>query len=207
MEKIKEFLVDKDHVGIILRGRSLRFDKITRPREDPIHPEEDPIHTDCILPNGNIIGYAYADNSFYDASGLAQKKLRGLQAKVYVDNEHVQHYWDMERAKKLGMLSTFLLIRVTDKQAESFKNYWDNLRENTPQYNLLPKNCSILCYEAFKAATILTKGILTPVTPSRVYLALIKEHSAAQKINIQTGYFGIIPHEKKITITEIDFQS
>lgn len=185
----REFAVDDCRVGYILRGKPIRyFDKVL--------PEEDPIHSDCILPGGHITGYVYGDG-FQDASYLARAKLKCLDGKISFDQENEQHYWDVEFAKEVKVLSTFLLISVQRYQAKLFADYWHRLQENAPNYNRVFNNCSTLCYEGFKSAGIL-KGLFHPVTPLRLYHALIKKYSTEPNANLVTkmGFFGIDQDKK-----------
>lgn len=153
----KEFTIDDCRVGYILRGKPIRY-------FGKVFPEEDPIHADCILPGGHITGYAYGDNSFNNASRLSQEKLKCLDGKVAFDQENDFHYWNIDEAKKRGILSTFLLINVQLFQARAFTDYWYDLHNHTPKYNRLFKNCSTLCYEAFRKAGIL-KGVFSSCYP------------------------------------------
>jgi len=204
MSKAQEFRVDECRVGYILRGRPLKLFK------EKSLPEEDPIHADCILPNGHIIGFTYAEDSFYEANALAQRKLKRLEGEITLNEEHYEHYWQVESAKKRQVLSTFLLITVQSRQAKEFTNYWNKLRESSPKYNRYLKNCSTLCYDAFKAADLLS-GVWDPVTPARLYHALVKKYSSRPEANFitQTGYLGLeqdkIPGKYKLVLGDYVF--
>lgn len=196
----KEFEVDKCRVGFILRGKPIRyFDKVL--------PEEDPIHTDCILPEGHIAGYAFCEDDFENSGRCARSTLKYIDGKISLDQEIYKYYWDTESAKKRGVLSTFLLISVQRRQARAFSDYWYKLRERAPSYNRIFKNCSTLCYEGFKSAEIL-QGIFHPITPLRLYHALIKKYSSEPNANLitKTGYFGINQEFLKINLIEINIE-
>lgn len=206
MPNPEEFFVGSNCVGYIVRGRPLKLNS------EKMLPLEDPIHADCILPYGHIAGYAYEDNSYYEANSLNQRKLKGLEGEIRFNEEMNKHYWNVEYAAKLQVLSTFVLFSVQPFQAKTFENYWNNLREKPPNYNRYLNNCSTLCYEAFVKAGILEEGIFSGLlnlvmTPSRLYQVLIEKYSKSEaKLVTKTGYFGIKSDQKshgnKIIITK-----
>lgn len=210
----EEFSVDEFSVGYILRGKPQRH-KVKK--ENPL---DNPRHADCILPGGHVAGYAYDLHD--DESPKDARKEKGLEGKVAFDKEMQVNYWDIKRAEEYNVLSSFLLFRIDSWKARTFKDYWNRFQREKnisggeiPVYHKLTNNCSTLCYDAFKHATILeSERVIIDtdfnhleqadcwfrvMTPKTLYNMLLKKYSKLTdaKLVTGTGYLGLVPDEQR----------
>ncbi len=186
MPKAEEVSVGPCRVGYIVRGRAPKYiQELTLPLQDPTR-------ADCILPEGHLSGFFYAESGFRDDH----------KAKICIDDEMDRVYRDVEVAQKLELHSTFLLFTVPLHQAMAFKNYWYEAQKSPPIYNSFLNNSATICYNAFIKSGILEvekfKQISnTIMTPSRIHQILLEKYGKSDLV-AWTGYIGISKN-KKIT--------
>ena len=97
-------------------------------------------------------------------------------------------YVDINLARKYNVISTVLLLEVTDSQSQLFKSFWDNLKLNPGAFNILGGNCSSNAAKAFAHAQITNDGIPGLDTPNNLYKYLKAKYAGKQRI--LSGHIG-----------------
>lgn len=166
-------------VALIVRGK-------TSPEHSPGLLEQ---HADCVRSDGAPVGYfgEGGEGSGYMFSAV----LVGIHGEVYDlngFNQHRPYYVDAAIARTYGVVSTALVVRVTDPQASSFDDYWNQLAKDPGTFRLLGKNCSTRASGAFRHAGILASEIPGLDTPNNLYRQLVKQRK--DLCESYTGYIG-----------------
>jgi hypothetical protein len=185
-------------IGLIVRGKT----------DDKHKPGVMEQHADCILPDGEPIGF-FGDggdassgssggssgstvNSWANGPSLSLNNSGiNMKGKVadYAELKKIRPmYVDVTMAKRYRVKSTVLLLDVSAPQAEVFRKYWKGLQISPGAFNLLGGNCSTHASEAFVAAGIVPSGIPGLDTPDNLYRQLKTVHSG--KVTIYSGFIG-----------------
>jgi len=193
----QRFPVGENTIGYIIRGRS-------DPRNPNLEPIEESYHADCLLPDGDLVGYVFDNDSYNDAKRIRQKMRKGFDGAIAFDDQQPSYYKDVMRAIKYRIMSSILVIQADPIQVRDFVAYWRLLQINIPTYNRAFKNCSTLCYQAFKSVGLL-RSLMPPITPKRLYNALLHEFSRKPRYKLikSTGYFGVEKGERNRTQSHI----
>jgi hypothetical protein len=184
-------------IGLIVRGKT----------GDAHKPGVMEQHADCILPEGEPIGFfgdggdassgssgGSASTSASSAAGpSASLNSSGINmmGKVadYAELRKIRPFYvDSALAKKYGVKSTALLLDVSAPQAGVFRRFWTDLKANPGMFNLLGGNCSTHASEAFVAAGIVPSGIPGLDTPDNLYRQL--KAAFGGKARIFSGFIG-----------------
>lgn len=190
--------IEKNTIGLIVRGK--KYDSHT-----PGVMEQ---HADCILSNGEPIGFfGEGGDSSSDSSGGPSYSSSGTSADgpsislnsvginmlgTVADYEKMKKirpfYVDMALAKKYNIISTILLVKTTLNQTIMFDQFWKNLKLNPGAFHLLGANCSSHASEAFINAKIVAGGIPGLDTPNNLYKQI--KIKMPTKTKIYSGYVG-----------------
>ena len=192
------YTINSNVIGLIIRGK----------QNDSHNPGNMEQHADCILPNGQPVGFFGGGG---DASSGSSGSTLGSSIGSWKNGPSISlnstginmkgnvayhkemrkirpMYIDINLAKKYKVKSTVLLLQVTAIQAKLFTNYWTQLKINPGVFNLLGANCSTHASEAFIAAHIVTTGIPGLDTPNNLYKQLKAKYTG--KMKIFSGYIG-----------------
>jgi hypothetical protein len=192
------YTIKQNVIGLIVRGK----------QNDSHSPGNMEQHADCILPNGQPVGFfggggdassgssgstlgssigswANGPSISFNSTGI---NMKGNVA-YHADMKRIRPmYIDSDLAKKYKVKSTVLLLQVSPTQAKLFSKYWAQLKLNPGAFNLLGGNCSTHASEAFMAAHIVSSGIPGLDTPNNLYKQLKEKYPA--KSRIFSGYIG-----------------
>lgn len=148
-------------------------------------------HADCILPDGSPIGF-YGDGpprtsggSSGGSSNTLGMNMTGLVADYTKMRMMRPQYVDLATAKKYGVMSTILTIRVTTGEAFAFLDYWIKLSAKPGGFDIVGNNCSTHASDAFITSGILSDGIPGLDTPDNLYRQLV-----TVKTGTTTSYSG-----------------
>ncbi|WP_444943301.1 hypothetical protein ACJJIK_15765 [Microbulbifer sp. ZKSA006] len=193
-----------NEIGLIVRGKE----------NDAHSPGVLDQHADCILPNGQPIGFfgeggdvssgpsgssgslfkssipswANGPSASFNKSGL---NMKGLVAD-YDDMLKIRPYYvNINSAKLYNIKSTAILIEVSEPQATLFKSFWYNLKISPGAFNMLGGNCSSKAAKAFNYAKVLNKDIPGLDTPDNLYKHLKAKFK--DKCTILSGFIGAHP--------------
>lgn len=195
------YRIDPNVVGLIVRGKN----------NDMHNPGAMEQHADCILPNGEPVGFfgGEGDASSGSSGPIFKSSISSWQGGPSVSLNStginmkgmVAHYQDLRRirpyyvdiisAKKYQVFSTVLLLEVTASQATLFKIFWETLKLNPGSFNILGGNCSTKAAKAFAHAKIITGGIPGLDTPNNLYKHLKAKYKDVSKIF--NGHIGAEP--------------
>lgn len=190
--------IDSNTVGLIVRGK----------RNDAHSPGTMEQHADCILPNGEPVGFFGGEgdassgssgssfksslSSWQDGPSVSLNStginMEGMVA-YYPELKRIRPYYvDVDLAKRYEVISTVLLIPVDHSQASLFKTFWENLKLNPGAFNILGGNCSTKAAKAFSHAKIISGGIPGLDTPNNLYKHLKAKYQDTQRV--LSGYIG-----------------
>jgi hypothetical protein len=192
-------------IGLIVRGK----------QNDKHKPGKMEQHADCILPGGGPIGFfggngdassgssgsSFVGSSNSWAAGPSQSfnttgmNMKGMVAHYNQLQKIRPMYVDVSLAKKYNVLSTVLLLEVTQSQASLFSQYWKNLELSPGTFNILGGNCSTHASDAFIAAKVVASGIPGLDTPDNLYHQLKAKHSG--RMRMYSGNVGATPNGPK----------
>lgn len=150
-------------------------------------------HADCILPNGEPIGYFANDGAATGGPSSASWNVIHMnKTGVVLDYRKMKRtlpqFTNEKTAKAKNILSTVLLVDVNDVEARLFSTYWQELSQSSGSFHLLGKNCSTRASQAFIKAGILHSQIPGIDTPNNLYEQLAKEKS--RNPTSFSGYIG-----------------
>lgn len=195
------YRIDPNVIGLIVRGK----------RNDTHSPGNMEQHADCILPNGEPVGFfgdegdassgssgsnlSSSVSSWQDGPSISLNKtginMKGTVA-YYQELRRIRPYYvDLDLARKYKVFSTVLLIEVTHAQASLFRTFWETLKLSPGAFNILGGNCSTKAAKAFAHAKIITGGIPRLDTPNNLYKYLKSKHQNTQKV--YSGHIGAEP--------------
>lgn len=193
--------IDSNVIGLIVRGK----------RNDTHSPGTMEQHADCILPNGEPVGFFGGEgdassgssgsgfkssiSSWKDGPSVSLNStginMKGMVAN-YQELKRIRPYYvDIDLAKKYSVFSTVLLIEVSQSQASLFKTFWETLKLNPGTFNILGGNCSTKAAKAFAHAKIIGGEIPRLDTPNNLYKYLKAKHQYTQKSH--SGHIGAKP--------------
>lgn len=196
-----KYRIDPDVIGLIVRGK----------KNDSHSPGTMEQHADCILPNGEPVGYfggggdassGSSGSSFFSSKSSWKNgpsislnstgiNMKGMVAH-YPDLQKMRPYYvDIDLAKKYDVFSTVLLIKVSQSQASLFKTFWETLKLSPGAFNILGGNCSTKAAKAFAHAKVISGGIPGLDTPNNLYDYLKAKHQDAKRI--YSGHIGATP--------------
>ncbi len=187
------YTIKNNIIGLIVRGK----------QNDKHIPNKIEQHADCILPDGEPVGFYGTDgdaSSGSSGSGSVASWQNGpslslnnsginMKGMVAYHDDLLKMrpmYVDITLAKKYNVKSTVLLLEVTKSQADLFVQYWKNIKLNPDAFNILGGNCSTHASEAFVAAKVVASGIPGLDTPNNLYNQLKSKYSA--KMKVYSGY-------------------
>lgn len=185
MERIR---FKRNMVGLIVRGKL----------DDGHVPGIMQQHADCILPNGEPVGF-FGNNGAATggASSVSWNSVHMNKQGVVIDYRRMKrimpYFVDVAVAKKRGVKSTVLLVEVDQVEALIFSNFWKSLADNPSVFHLLGNNCSTHASKAFIKAGILNKCIPGLDTPDHLYRQL--KNDRTRKTVSYSGYLGHVPGE------------
>ena len=192
------YTIKSNVVGLIIRGK----------QNDHHNPGNMEQHADCILPNGQPVGFfggggdassgssgssfgssitswAGGPSGSFNSTGI---NMKGMVA-YHKEMKRIRPmYVDINQARRYKVKSTVLLLEVSVAQASLFQNYWKQLKLKPGSFNILGDNCSTHASEAFIAANIVTGGIPGLDTPNNLYKQLKSRYSG--KTRILSGIVG-----------------
>ena len=180
--------LNSDQVGFIVRGK----------RNEGHSPGLMEQHADCILSNGEPIGYFGGEGAASSGSSSGSWNKSGLNMRGFVaDYQKMKQvrpfYVDLALAKRYSVISTALIIDVGYSKATLFDRYWNNLKRNPGSFYLVGKNCSSTSSQAFVAASILNRGIPGLDTPNNLYRQL-RTHLQSNSVSY-SGYLGFVQND------------
>jgi hypothetical protein len=163
------------------------------PAHDPKLMEQ---HADCILSHGAPVGFFGADQpaSGGSASGYWNSigvNMKGMVADYSVYQRIRPAYVDLLLAKQAGVISTVLVVKVSEKEAHLFAEYWHKLGKHPDYFSLLGNNCSTHASEAFIHAGVVSRGIPGLDTPNNLYKQL--HHLKGRHMRSYSGFLGFLP--------------
>lgn len=186
------YTINSNVIGLIIRGKQSESHR-------PGNMEQ---HADCILPEGQPIGFFgsggdASSGSIGSSIGSSIRSWAGgpsgsfnstginMKGEVYYYPEMIKNrpmYVDILLAKRYKVKSTVLLLEVTKSQADLFKNYWTQLKLKPGAFNILGGNCATHASEAFIAAHIVTGGIPGLDTPDNLYKQLKAKYTGKTRV-------------------------
>lgn len=194
------YTIASNVIGLIVRGKE----------NEQHNPSKMAQHADCLLPNGEPVGYFGAGgdgSSGLDSSGSISGSIIpswgngpsgswnqtgiNMKGEVYYHADFLQkrpHYVDHVMAKQYNVISTVLLIQTTNTQADLFAKYWKNLSLNPGAFHLLGANCSTNASDAFIAANIVASGIPGLDTPDNLFEQLRSKYTG--NVRVFSGHVG-----------------
>lgn len=190
-------------IGLVVRGK----------QAPAHHPGLMAQHADCILHDGSPIGFfgqqgagsgAVSANSSSGSGGSARNSTgssnsSGLNMKgIVYDLETLRRfrlqYVELAVAERNRVVSTVLIVTVSDSEAQVFERFWRDLDAKPGTFNLLGSNCSSHAAEAFASAGIIPAEIPGLDTPDNLYDHLLKRLPSRC-----TSYSGFVGFERQPT--------
>ena len=150
-------------------------------------------HADVILSNGAPTGF-YGEGNDNSANGIGLMMQGAVWDYARLRLER-PFYVDASRAMANRVVSTALLIAVTEKQAAAFDAAWAALALHPGSFNILGGNCSTHASATFISAGLLGTGIPGLDTPDHLYDQLATKLNASSLQSI-TGFLGFLPTAK-----------
>ena len=151
------------------------------------HPGAMEQHADAILSDGSPIGFfGEGNDGSLNSAGLGMKGVVYDYAQL---RRKRRPYVDLDSAVAYGVVSTVLVIDVTNDQATKFDHYWTYLSGNPGSFNIVGGNCSSNASDSFMAAGILKDSIPWLDTPDNLYQQLTDRKPAGGSQS-HTGYLG-----------------
>lgn len=182
--KVQLLPLDGSHVALVVRGK--------------FSPEHRPSvlnqHADCLLANGEPVGFFGGGGPYSSGSSSASIRSIGLNLEGFVADyemfrREMPHYVVLEVARAKQVWSTVLMIPAQPKQAAMFSHYWRRLTNKRVPFHLLGANCSSYASKAFRAAGLLTSSVPGLTTPDRLYDQL--SESYAGRCRSLSGYLAV----------------
>jgi hypothetical protein len=153
-------------------------------------------HADCILPYGDPVGYFHGSVMKRPRPPAVVSSGVGLTIKGQVAyhaefSEERLFYVDVREARREGVVSTVLVVKVTAKEARLFEEYWEKLRRDPGIFVPGGNNCSTQASAAFVHAGILPRGIPGLDTPNKLYKQIVG--TKGREFQSYSGYLGFLP--------------
>lgn len=168
-----------DKVALIVRGKT----------SDSHSPKLLEQHADCARSDGSPVGYFGEGGA---GSGyISSAVVIGIKGEVYELDEFNRFrpfYVDAGKARGAKVISTALVVKVANGEADKFDEYWSSLKADPGTFSLLGRNCSTRASGAFRYSGILSGGIPGLDTPNNLYKQLKSERS--DRCSSHTGYLG-----------------
>jgi hypothetical protein len=162
---------------------------IVRAKQGPNHdPSVFDQHADCILADGSPIGFYGNEEASMSGSGFLGNGMLGRVGDYGWMSIHRPQYVLLPTAHARNVVSTVLLIEVTQQQRQAFEKYWSRLRNAPGSFHLLGNNCATHASDAFVEAGILSSEIPGIDTPNGLYEQLRETHR--EKAKSYTGHIG-----------------
>ena len=76
---------------------------------------------------------------------------------------------DLKRAKRGGVQSTVLLVKVSAKEVDLFNEYWALLKRKPGSFSIVGNNCSTHAASGFDRAGVISGEIPGLDTPDNLY--------------------------------------
>lgn len=177
-----------DRVGLIVRGMS-------GPDERPWYISQ---HADCILSDGTLIGF-FGDGpggssaSGRSISGGSGSSGFGLGGHVFDKNDYKTRrpqYINIDSARSKTVLSTVILVPVSQKQAKLYSDAWVRMKQSPGAFAIVGNNCATHASITFRQAEILSSDIPGIDTPVNLFRQLRAQY--ASRALIYSGYIGFI---------------
>lgn len=166
-------------VALIVRGK----------KSEKHSPELMEQHADVVLPSGEIVGF-FGENAGNSGEGSGFN-LKGVVYDTSPDGlmKKRPYYVDINLAKKMNVVSTVLILQITNDQAVEFSVYWDKLKKEAGEFNIVGENCSTRASSGFQSAGLIKGEIPGLDTPNNLYQLLRHKY----KVNSKTmsGYVGL----------------
>ncbi|MFT3868904.1 MAG: hypothetical protein QM715_10645 [Nibricoccus sp.] len=163
-------------------------------------------HADCILSNGEPIGYFFLGAPFGMSSMAvpssvfqsADKGREGMVVDYKAMKRLMPHFTDASRARQTGCLSTFILVETSQENVSAFDGYWQLQRNSPGGFYIFGGNCSSYASRAFRHAKILTSSIPGMDTPNNLYNQLARHNGL--KTMSYSGHIGFVQHNGKLAV-------
>lgn len=176
--EVETIPIERHHVGYLFR-----VEKEIREGE-----EKDWGHAGCILPYGRVVAFGYPSSAMLEANALQAKFEKGLQGIVCFDDQLPEKYTVVEKAIRSGYQSLLIIIETDLHSATVFNDFWS---QSPGKYNQYTRNCSTVCYNAFRAANLIDSAWIPIITPRRLFDMILK---TCQRRNIRNyqknGFVG-----------------
>ncbi|PNS11012.1 hypothetical protein COO59_13850 [Mixta theicola] len=178
-----KIIVDNE-IGLIVRGKRL-----------PTHvPDLLEQHADCVLSDGAPVGF-YGTGAGY--LGVSASTGLGMDGVVMTYDDLASpaygriHYVDATLAKKYNLVSTLLLIKVSETESMLFTAAWNEMKNDPGGFSLLGNNCSTHASLAFNKAGVLPSSIPGVDTPDNLYHQLVSIRNGHTRCF--SGFLGFTP--------------
>lgn len=143
-------------------------------------------HADVTLDDGSLIGF-FGNPNGRSGNGLGFR-LQGVVAEKPWFDANRPYYNNADDAEKVGLVSTYCTLKICPDAAKKFREAWENLKKNTPSFQIMGGNCSARAGSCFEKAGILGGGISGLDTPNHLFEALRNTYGG--KLKCVAGYFG-----------------
>jgi len=146
-------------------------------------------HADAILSDGSPIGFFGEGDGISGSGGSIGFGMDGVVYDYHLMKAHRPYYVDLDQAKRYGVKSTVLVLKVTSEIGLVFDEFWSKLKLNPGNFSLLGDNCATHGSEAFMKAGIVNRGIPGLDTPDNLYKQLI---AVSSKTESYSGHVGFV---------------
>jgi hypothetical protein len=153
-------------------------------------------HADVVLSDGSPYGYFGEGVGFSADYGMF---MDGVVYNYDVFKQKRPYYIDSEYAKRVNVISTICVIRVSDDVAVRFDQYWKNPKvRGKDSFSMLGNNCATHAAEAFRHAGVMKGGIPGLDTPDHLYHEL--KLRLGGNFKCTSGYIGFTPKGNQMKI-------